>query len=100
MSWRPVRYDIEWALGISPGEPACVIRLLWKVGVEPAAMSTTYIARQNAGPFLPLDQDLPPDGPLPDLLLSVLLLRPATAAGVNGPTNATPGAGCAPAPCM
>jgi DNA-binding GntR family transcriptional regulator len=43
VSWRRVPEDIGWALGISPGEPVCVVRLLWTAGGEPAAFSTTYL---------------------------------------------------------
>ncbi len=48
VSWRRVAEDIGWALGVPPGEPACVIRLLWTVDGEPAAVATTYLARHLA----------------------------------------------------
>ena len=49
VSWRRVPEDIGWALGVAPGDPACVIRLLWTSDGEPAALATTYLARHLAG---------------------------------------------------
>jgi UTRA domain len=49
VSWRRVPEDIGWALGVAPGEPVCVIRLLWTADGEPAALATTYLARHLAG---------------------------------------------------
>ena len=65
VSWRRVPEDIGWSLGVPPGEPACVVRLLWTAGGEPAALATAYLARHVAGP---------PAGPdsLPAAALSVL----------------------------
>jgi DNA-binding GntR family transcriptional regulator len=51
VSWRRVPEDIGWALGISPGEPICVVRMLWAADGEPAAFSTTYLPGEAAGPF-------------------------------------------------
>jgi len=50
VSWRRVPEDIGWSLGVPPGEPACVVRLLWTAGGEPAALATAYLARYVAGP--------------------------------------------------
>jgi DNA-binding GntR family transcriptional regulator len=49
VSWRRVPEDIGWALGVTPGDSACVIRLLWTADGEPAALATTYLARHLAG---------------------------------------------------
>ena len=40
VSWRRVPEDIGWSLGVPPGESACVVRLLWTAGGEPAALAT------------------------------------------------------------
>jgi hypothetical protein len=52
-SWRRIPEDISWALHINPGEPACVVRVLWTAGGQPAACATTYLpavlARQVSG---------------------------------------------------
>ena len=50
VSWRRVPEDIGWSLGVPPGESACVVRLLWTAGGEPAALATAYLARHVAGP--------------------------------------------------
>jgi hypothetical protein len=65
VSWRRVPEDIGWSLEVPPGEPACVVRLLWTAGEEPAALATAYLARHVAGP---------PAGPdsVPAAALSVL----------------------------
>jgi DNA-binding GntR family transcriptional regulator len=44
VSWRRAPEDIGRALGIAHRQPVCVLRLLWKVNGEPAALSTTYLA--------------------------------------------------------
>ena len=49
VSWRRVPEDIGWMLGVEPGDTACVVRLLWTVDGEPAALATTYLARHVAG---------------------------------------------------
>ena len=49
VSWRRVPEDIGWMLGVAPGDSACVVRLLWTVDGEPAALATTYLARHVAG---------------------------------------------------
>jgi hypothetical protein len=68
--------DIGWSLGVPPGEPACVVRLLWTVGGEPAALATAYLARYVAGP---------PDAPdsVPPAALAMLPL-PAPAGDGDG----------------
>ncbi len=43
MSWRRVPEDIGGALGLSPGDPVCVVRSLWTSGSWPAAFSATYL---------------------------------------------------------
>ena len=49
VSWRRVPEDIGWVLGVRPGDPACVVRLLWTADGEPAALATTYLARHVVG---------------------------------------------------
>jgi hypothetical protein len=49
VSWRRVPEDIGWMLGVAPGDSACVVRLLWTVDGEPAALATTYLAKHVAG---------------------------------------------------
>jgi DNA-binding GntR family transcriptional regulator len=74
VSWRRVPEDIAWALGLSEAgdNPVCVVRVLWTVGGEPAASSTTYLpgglaaAADSAAPpdgltMLPLAVDEPPE---------------------------------------
>jgi DNA-binding GntR family transcriptional regulator len=57
VSWRRVPEDIGWALGIPPGEPVCVVRLLWTAGGEPAAFSTTYLPGKADGTFATAEGD-------------------------------------------
>lgn len=84
VSWRRVPEDIGWVLGIAPGDLACVIRLLWAVNGEPAALATTYLARYLAGQAA--DQEAAPPA-----LLTVLprLKLPGTADGEGGLAAAT-----------
>jgi UTRA domain len=49
VSWRRVPEDVGRALGVPPGDSACVVRLLWTSDGEPAALATTYLARHLAG---------------------------------------------------
>ena len=55
VSLRRVPEDIGWALRISPADPVCVIRFLWTADGQPAAVATTYLARDAAGPYLSED---------------------------------------------
>jgi DNA-binding GntR family transcriptional regulator len=73
-SWRRVPEDICWALGLTSADAAvCVVRLLWTVGGEPAASSTTYLPGDLAGPAgLGLSQT----DPLPDHLSLLPLAFP------------------------
>lgn len=75
VSWRRVPEDIGWSLGVPPGESACVVRVLWTAGGEPAALATAYLARYVAGP---------PDAPdsVPPAALAMLPLP--TPAGLEG----------------
>jgi hypothetical protein len=43
VSWRRVPEDIGGALGLSPGDPVCVVRCLWTSAGCPAAFSATYL---------------------------------------------------------
>ena len=90
VSWRRVPEDIGWALGVAPGEPTCVIRLLWTADGEPAALATTYLARHLAGQ--PADEggdslSVPPAA----LAALALIAVPGTDGGV--PPTGIPGAG-------
>jgi DNA-binding GntR family transcriptional regulator len=49
---RPVPEDIGWALRVPPADPVGVIRMVWTAGSEPAAVSTTYLLREIASPFV------------------------------------------------
>jgi hypothetical protein len=103
VSWRRVPEDIGWALGVPPGEPACVVRLLWVSGGEPAALATTYLARYLAGE--PACQAPLEPGTVPPAALAALPLvgvpavaEDAAEAGAAGPAAATAAvAGAAPA---
>jgi hypothetical protein len=83
VSWRRVPEDIGWTLGVPPGEPACVVRLLWTAGGEPAALATAYLARYVAGP---------PAGPdsVPAAALSVLPLPGQALTASAGPDSDGP----------
>ena len=87
VSWRRVPEDIGWSLGVPPGEPACVVRLLWTAGGEPAALATAYLARHIAGE--PTGSDT-----VPPASLAMLPLLAQTAAGRDGDQGtARPGPG-------
>lgn len=43
VSWRRVPEDIGRTLGLSPGDPVCVVRGLWTCGGCPVAFSATYL---------------------------------------------------------
>ncbi len=51
VSWRRVPEDIGWALGIASAASVCVVRFLWTCNGEPAAYSTTYLPKKEAGQF-------------------------------------------------
>jgi hypothetical protein len=74
VSWRRVPEDIGWSLGVPAGEPACVVRLLWTVGGEPAALATAYLARHIAG-------EPASSAALPPAALAMLPLLARSAAG-------------------
>jgi hypothetical protein len=78
--------DIGWSLGVPPGESACVVRLLWTAGGEPAALATAYLARYVAGP---------PAGPdsVPAAALSVLPLPGPALIAPAGPGDSQGGDG-------
>jgi DNA-binding GntR family transcriptional regulator len=48
VSWRRVPEDIGGALGLSPGDPVCVVRSLWTSGGWPAAFSATYLPERHS----------------------------------------------------
>lgn len=52
IAWHSVRADIAKVLGIAPGEPACILQMLWTVSGSPAAATTTYLAEQMAKPLV------------------------------------------------
>jgi hypothetical protein len=91
VSWRRVPEDIGWSLGIPPGEPGCVVRLLWTAGGEPAALATAYLARYVAGSPAAA-------GSVPPAALAVLPLtaRPAPDGGTDGGTDGAPPAAWRP----
>ena len=74
VSWRRVPEDIGGALGLSPGEPVCVVRCLWTSGGVPAAYSASYLSEEYSF----LAEDAPS---LADVLrTSQLVPKPGTAA--------------------
>ncbi len=46
VSWRRVPEDIGGALGLSPGDPVCVVRCLWASADGPVAFSASYLPEQ------------------------------------------------------
>ncbi|MGO8962050.1 MAG: UTRA domain-containing protein [Streptosporangiaceae bacterium] len=50
VAWRLPPEDISWALKIASGQQVCVVRFLWTAGGEPAALCTTYVPGDLAGP--------------------------------------------------
>jgi hypothetical protein len=52
VAWHPVQADIESVLGIAAGESACILQMLWTVGGEPAAATTSYLAGPTAEPLV------------------------------------------------
>jgi DNA-binding GntR family transcriptional regulator len=48
VSWRRVPEDIGEALGLSPGDPVCVVRCLWTSAGSPVAYSATYLSEGHA----------------------------------------------------
>jgi Bacterial regulatory proteins, gntR family len=86
VSWRRVPEDIGWSLGVPPGEPACVVRLLWTAGGVPAALATAYLARYVAGP--PTEPDS-----VPAAALTVLPLPGAALTASAGPDGGQGGGG-------
>src|SRR5215469_6320552 len=57
-TWRLPPEDISWALKLSPEQQVCVVRTLWTVGGEPAALCSTYVpggtdGESDAGEDLP-----------------------------------------------
>jgi len=48
VSWRRVPEDIGGALGLSPGDPVCVVRSLWTSDGWPAAFSASYLPERNS----------------------------------------------------
>jgi hypothetical protein len=89
VSWRRVPEDIGWMLGVAPGDSACVVRLLWTVDGEPAALATTYLARHVAGQ--PDEEGDVPAAALAALPLFTALDPDSTAAQATGPRAAQAG---------
>jgi hypothetical protein len=85
VSWRRVPEDIGWSLGVPPGEPACVVRLLWTAGGVPAALATAYLARYVAGP--PAGPDSVPAAALSVLPLPGEALTASAGPGGDGPDS-------------
>jgi DNA-binding GntR family transcriptional regulator len=50
VSWRLPPEDISWALKLGAADQVCVVRFLWTAGGEPAALCTTYVPADLAGP--------------------------------------------------
>ena len=78
VSWRRVPEDIGGALGLSPGDPVCVVRCLWTSGGAPAAYSASYLSEEYSF----LAEDAPS---LADVLrTSQLMPKPGTAPHPTG----------------
>jgi DNA-binding GntR family transcriptional regulator len=52
VAWHPVRRDIESALGTAPGDPVCILQMLWTLSGQHAAATTTYLAGPAAEKIL------------------------------------------------
>jgi len=52
IAWHSVRADIAQVLAIAPGEPACILQMLWTVNGSPAAATTSYLSEQTAKPVV------------------------------------------------
>jgi DNA-binding GntR family transcriptional regulator len=90
VAWHPVLADIESAVDLAAGEPACIVQTLWTVGGEPAAATTSYLAGPAAEPLLATL-----DGADTGSLHAILPMPPAcaaTAAGVAGDLASGPAA--------
>jgi DNA-binding GntR family transcriptional regulator len=90
VSWRRVPEDIAWALQIRPSEPVCMVRLLWTVDGQPAALILTYLPADMAGSFKATD---PAPGGHPDQETGAaggLDLMPLTAQSQPGEEVADP----------
>jgi DNA-binding GntR family transcriptional regulator len=48
VSWRRVPEDIGGALGLSRGDPVCVVRCLWTSAGSPVAYSATYLSEGHS----------------------------------------------------
>jgi len=57
IAWHSVRADIAKVLGIAPGEPACILQMLWTVSGTAAAATTTYLPEQTAKPVVAAMED-------------------------------------------
>jgi DNA-binding GntR family transcriptional regulator len=79
VAWHPVRADISAALGIATDELACILQMLWTVGGEPAAATTSYLAGPAADPFLTAL-----NGADSDSLHAILPMPPTRAAAPDG----------------
>jgi hypothetical protein len=79
VAWHPVRAGIESALGIAPGDPVCILQMLWTLSGEPAAATTTYLTGPAAEQVLAGIQEA-------DLgsLRTILPMPQARTAGADG----------------
>jgi len=82
VAWHPVQADIESALGIAAGESACILQMLWTVGGEPAAATTSYLAGPGAEPLITALT-----GEDTGSLDAILPMPPDGAAGTAGPAD-------------
>jgi DNA-binding GntR family transcriptional regulator len=78
LTWRLPPEDISWALQLAGDAQVCVVRFLWTAGGEPAALCTTYVPGDLAGPV----------DPAASLPASLNLLEPTgTGIGEAGPAG-------------
>ncbi len=84
VSRREAPQDVAWALGVASGAPVRVIRCVWVIAGEPAAVSTAYLHGPPDDADEDGDESDEPVGDQPFATLGLMLNDvPATAASVE-----------------
>jgi GntR family transcriptional regulator len=65
-SLREAPQDIAWAIGVQAGVPVQVVRCVWTLAGEPAAISTAYLPESSGGERVVAAQTEPDFSALPD----------------------------------
>jgi GntR family transcriptional regulator len=65
-SLREAPQDIAWAIGVQAGVPVQVVRCVWTLAGEPAAISTAYLPESSGGEQVAAAQTEPDFSALPD----------------------------------